>query len=83
MYPGAYAKISPRQPAVVMSDSGQTLTYADLEERSTRLSQLLHERGLRRGDSFALLSENSPRYYEAYWAAQRSGLFEKSSSHPP
>jgi long-chain acyl-CoA synthetase len=81
MYPGVYAIISPRQPAVVMSDSGQTLTYADLEERSVRLSQLLHERGLRRGDSFALLSENSPRYYEAYWAAQRSGLYLTAINH--
>ena len=81
MYPGAYAATSPHQPAVIMSDSGETLTYAQLEERSIRLSRLLHDRGLRRGDTFALLSQNSPRYYEAYWAARRSGLYLTAVNH--
>jgi fatty-acyl-CoA synthase len=73
--------MSPEQPAVIMSDSGQTLTYQQLEQRSIRLSRLLHDRGLRRGDTFALLSPNSPRYYEAYWAARRSGLYLTAINH--
>lgn len=81
MYPGEYAKTSPVQPAVVMSDTGQALTYAELEERSIGLSGLLHDRGLRRGDTFALLSQNNPRYYEAYWAVQRSGLHLTAINH--
>lgn len=81
MYPGTYAKTHPEQPSVIMSDTGETLTYAQLDERSARLAHLLHERGLRRGDSFALLSENSPRYYEAYWAAQRSELDITAINH--
>jgi fatty-acyl-CoA synthase len=81
IYPGKYALSTPDRPAVVMSDSGETLTFAQLEQRSVRLSRLLHDRGLRRGDTFAILSENSPRYYEAYWAALRSGLYITAINH--
>ncbi|MCU1647659.1 MAG: long-chain-fatty-acid--CoA ligase [Nocardia sp.] len=81
MYPGVYAERTPDRPAVIMSDTGETLTFAELEERSIRLARLLHERGLRRGDNFALLAENGPRYYEAYWAARRSGLYITAINH--
>src|ERR1700722_4602976 len=79
MYP--YASLSPEQPAVVMSDTGDGLTYAELEQRSPRLSRLLYDRGLRRGDNFALLSDNSPIYYGAYWAARRAGLYITAINH--
>jgi acyl-CoA synthetase (AMP-forming)/AMP-acid ligase II len=75
VYPGAQAELTPDKPALVMADTGETVTYAQLEERSVRLAHLLHDHGLRPGDSFALLSENSPRYHECYWAALRSGLY--------
>lgn len=81
MYPGKYAQVVPDKPAVVMSDTGETLTFAALEERSSQLARMLYDRGLRRGDNFALLAENSPRYYEAYWAAQRSGLYVTAVNH--
>ncbi|MFC4948872.1 acyl-CoA synthetase [Pseudonocardia sp. GCM10023141] len=75
MYPGTFAALTPDKPAVVMADSGAVLTYAELEERSIRLSRALHDAGLRPGDAVALLSENSLRYYEVFWAAMRSGLY--------
>ncbi|OZM71820.1 acyl-CoA synthetase [Amycolatopsis antarctica] len=81
MYPGTYARLSPDRPAVVMSDTGETLTYAQLDERSIRLSRYLHEQGLRRGDNVALLAGNSPRYSEVYWAAIRSGLYITAINH--
>ena len=34
-----------------------------------------------RGDDVALLSENSPRYHECYWAALRSGLYLTAVNH--
>jgi long-chain acyl-CoA synthetase len=75
VHPGAHAARHPDKPALVMADTGETVTYAQLEERSVRLSHFLHDQGLQVGDSFALLSENSPRYHEAYWAALRSGMY--------
>jgi len=75
VYPGTFAATTPDKPAVVMADSGATLTYAELDDRSIRLSRVLHAAGLRPGDDVALLSENSLQYYVVFWAAMRSGLY--------
>lgn len=75
MYPGATAATHPDKPALVMADTGETVTYGQLEERSIRLAHVLHDHGLRPGDSVALLSENNLRVHEVYWAALRSGLY--------
>nr|MDT0667625.1 AMP-binding protein [Micromonospora sp. DSM 115978] len=58
-----------------MAGSGETLTYAELDDRSLRLANLLRAAGLGYGAHVALLSENSPRCYEVYWAALRAGLY--------
>jgi acyl-CoA synthetase (AMP-forming)/AMP-acid ligase II len=58
-----------------MADSGEVVTYAELDERSKRLAQLLHADGLRPGDHIAILLENHPRYFEVFWAAMRAGLY--------
>ncbi|HEU0102496.1 MAG TPA: acyl-CoA synthetase [Mycobacteriales bacterium] len=81
MYPGAFVTTTPDRAAVVMADSGEQLTYAELEDSSVRLSRLLHEHGLRPGDTVALLAENGLRNYEVYWAALRSGLYITALNH--
>ncbi|GAA3133741.1 acyl-CoA synthetase [Rhodococcus baikonurensis] len=58
-----------------MADTGDILTYADLEERSLRSAHFLRDAGLKQGDCIAVLAENTPRYFEIYWAAMRCGLF--------
>src|SRR5512143_2094462 len=58
-----------------MATSGRIVTYRELDERSNRLAHLLRDRGLRRGDHIAILAENHERYFDALWAATRSGLF--------
>jgi long-chain acyl-CoA synthetase len=74
-YPGAYVAAFPDKPAVLMADDGEVLTYTQLEERSTRLANAFAAAGLRPGDVVALLTENSPRVFEVYWACLRSGLY--------
>lgn len=75
MYPGHHAVERPDHPAIVMAATGETITYRELDERSNRLANLWWERGLRRGDHVAILLENGPRYFDAVWAALRSGLY--------
>src|ERR1700751_1489705 len=75
MYPGTYAAEAPDRAAAVMAGTGETLSYGDLERRSVQLAHVLHEAGLRPGDVVALLTENSRRAFEVYWAAMRSGLY--------
>jgi acyl-CoA synthetase (AMP-forming)/AMP-acid ligase II len=74
-FPGFHARERPDHPAVVMAGSGATVTYRELDERSNRLAHLWHERGLRRGDHVAILLENHPAWFDAVWAALRSGLY--------
>jgi long-chain acyl-CoA synthetase len=75
LQPGAIAASHPDKPAVIVAGTGDQVTYAQLEERSRRLAQLLYARGLRAGDRVAILLENHPRYYEVAWAVQRSGMY--------
>ncbi|MFR9806837.1 acyl-CoA synthetase [Pseudonocardia sp. RS010] len=81
MYPGKYAAETPDKVAATLVETGESVTYAQLEERSVRLAHVLHEAGLRPGDVVALLSENNLRAFEVYWAAIRSGLYITAVNH--
>src|ERR1700731_2134551 len=74
MYLPDLARRTPDKPAMV-TDTGQVVTYAELEARANRLSRLLYARGLRRGDHLTLLMENNIRFMDVVWAAYRSGLY--------
>jgi fatty-acyl-CoA synthase len=73
MYPSRIARVTPEKSAIVMSD-GTRVTYGELDDRSTQLARALRSRGLDVGAQVAMWAENHPRYYEAYWAAMRSGF---------
>jgi len=75
MYPGQHAKSFPDKAAYIMADSGETVTYGQLDERSNRCAHLLRSLGLVAGDSIAIFMENHARFLEICWAAQRSGLY--------
>lgn len=75
MFLGMHAKADLDRPAVILAETGQTLTYGDLDRRSASIAVALRDLGLRRGDVIALLSDNSVHAFEIYWAAMRSGLY--------
>ncbi|HEY2179088.1 MAG TPA: AMP-binding protein, partial [Caulobacteraceae bacterium] len=74
MHPSHHARTHPDKPAYIMAASGETVTYGELEARSNQGAHLFRALGLKAGDGVAIFMENSPRYYEVLWAAQRSGL---------
>jgi fatty-acyl-CoA synthase len=73
--PTRHAENTPEAAALVMDESGETVTYAQLEDRSRRLAAGLRTRGVAGGDHIAILMENNRAYLEVAWAAQRSGLY--------
>ncbi len=75
MYPAVHARTHPDKPAIVMAGSGETISYAELDRRSTQLAHLWRSHGLAPGDHVAIFSHNQARYFEVMWAALRSGLF--------
>jgi len=61
------------QPALVDGPSGRTLTYGRLAAAIQRAAAGLHERGLRKGDIFAIYSPNLPEYAIAFYGAALAG----------
>ena len=65
---------TPDKPAYVIAETGETLTYGELDRRSNQGAQLFSRIGLKPGDHIALLMENGLPFVEICWAAQRAGL---------
>jgi long-chain acyl-CoA synthetase len=74
MHPYIHARNTPDKPAYIMASTGEAVTYRQLDEQSNRIAQLFRTAGLKRGDHIAFFLENSPRFFEICWGAQRSGL---------
>ena len=75
MHPGVIAAEAPDKIAYVMADSGQTVTFGELEATSNQGAQLFRQLGLNAGDHIAIMLENHPRFLQICWAAQRAGLY--------
>ena len=58
----------------ILADTGQTLSYRELDDRSNQVAQLFRVLGLQSGDHIALMLENQSRYFEICWGAHRAGL---------
>jgi long-chain acyl-CoA synthetase len=75
VYPGKHAATRPDHPAVIMGQTGEAVTYGELDARSNRLAQLFRARGLNRLDHYAIFMENNARYIECCSAGARAGLY--------
>lgn len=73
-HPSIYAKTTPDKPAFVMTESGETITYLQLEEQSNQIAHLFRKLGLQHNDHVAILMENHIHFFVIVWAAIRSGL---------
>ena len=80
MHPRIHARTQPDKVALVMADSGQCLTYAELDARANQVAHLLRAQGLKAGDHIALLLENQLRFFELCWGAQRAGIIYTAMS---
>ena len=75
MHPHIHAKNNPDKPAFIMANSGEVVTYKELDERSNKIANLFRSKKLNSGDHIAIFMENNVRFTEILWAAQRSGLY--------
>jgi fatty-acyl-CoA synthase len=74
LHPYQHAEKTPDRLAMVIADTGEQLTYRQLEDGSNRAAQLFRSLGLRPGDRVGVLLRNCVEYAIIYWAVQRSGL---------
>ena len=67
-------KSTERAPqAAAVRLAARELTYADLEDQSARLAQLLEERGVKPGDRVGVMLPNVPEFAICYYGALRAG----------
>jgi fatty-acyl-CoA synthase len=65
------AETFPDKPAVIHGD--RVFTYRQFFERARRLASALRRRGIRRGDTVAILSPNTPAMLEAHYGVPAVG----------
>ena len=74
MHPSVYARTTPEKPAIIVAETGEAISYGELEAASNRAAQLFRKHGLGHEDVVAFMLENTPHYYALTWGAQRAGL---------
>lgn len=73
MYPAHWAAVKPDAAAVVSADRNESLTFAQLDDRSRRLAALLQQRRVGVGSHIAVLLPNTVHYFEVIWGALLAG----------
>jgi acyl-CoA synthetase (AMP-forming)/AMP-acid ligase II len=74
-HPAAFARKNPDKPAIIMAESGQIISFAELDRLSNQVAQLLRANGVGIGDKIAICLDNHPMYLVLAWGAQRAGTF--------
>ena len=74
MHPSVHARSNPDKAAIIVAETGEAISYGELDAASNRAAQLFRAHGLGHEDVVAFMLENTPHYYGLTWGAQRSGL---------
>ena len=77
-----FAQETPDRPAYIMANSGQVVTYGELDRRSNQIAHLLRLSGLQSGDHLAMMLKNCTEFLQLAMAAARAGIiFTPISTH--
>ena len=74
-YPGAYVASLGAKPAVIIAETGVTMSYAELDAYANRLARLYQSLGLKAGDHVAYCLENRLECTAVHWGAHYAGLY--------
>ena len=78
----AFASETPDRPAYIMANSGEVVTYDELDRRSNQIAHLLRQSGVQRGDHIAMMMKNCVEFLQVAQAANRAGvIFTPISTH--
>ena len=73
-HPGVFAERTPDRPSIIIGETGESVSFLELENISNQIAHLLRDLGLRRGDRVAILIENHLLYIPIVWGAFRCGM---------
>jgi fatty-acyl-CoA synthase len=68
------ARVTPDRIAVVSVETGERITYAELDVRAARAAATLIAAGLNPGDRFGLLAHNCVEFLELFFGAGKVGV---------
>ena len=72
-HPGVFAQRTPDRPSIIIGETGESVSFLELENISNQIAHLLRDLELRRGDRVAILLENHLLYIPIVWGAFRCG----------
>jgi len=75
LFPGVHAASHPDKAAIIMAESGATLSYAALDAYANRLGRLYQWLGLKTGSHVAYCVENRLECPALQWGAHYAGLY--------
>ncbi len=67
------ARVTPNKVALVSVETGERLTYADLNERAERAAAAIQRAGIAPGDRFGLLAHNCVEFISLFFGAGKVG----------
>ncbi len=75
LYPGHWAVETPDKPAVIMAESEDSMSFAELDDAANRLSNVFADAGFKPGDHISFCMENRIEYLAVMWGAHYAGLY--------
>ncbi len=75
LFPGAVAERTPDKPAVIVAETGASMSYATLDAEANRLARLFQWLGLKSGEHVAYCVENRLECPTLQWGAHYAGLY--------
>ena len=75
LFPIAPIKVDPQKIAFQMCESGEQVTFKQLEERANQVAHLISDLGLHPGDHVAVLMNNCRELLELCFGLDRSGVY--------
>src|SRR5262245_4769221 len=67
------ARLTPEKTALVCVETGQRLTYAELDDRAARAAAAIVAAGVQPGDRYGILGPNSIEFLAYFFAAEKTG----------
>ncbi|MEY2943782.1 MAG: hypothetical protein RLY97_1796 [Pseudomonadota bacterium] len=74
-HPSCHALSQPEKLAMVLADTGEVMTYRQLDEGSNSVAHLLRGLGVIAGQRIGMMLRNSLEFSQIYWGATRCGVF--------
>ena len=79
-HPQGHSRRAPDKAACILAETGEAMTYAEMEASANQGARLMRALGLKRGDVVAVVLDNDLEIFRIAWAAQRIGVFLTSLS---